>query len=103
MVDKIGNDGQTMTKIKEKFEHHISARKHYLTIHGIFIAGKEKIPNFSVLCRAAAKFELDVLEAPHIKRDYPLVTLQVNELNRTLKYILLGFNLFKSTSTISGF
>jgi len=77
--------GHTTTTIKDRFRQHNSIKKHYRDHHNSNITGKQMIPNVSILRRCNDRRDLIILEALMIKEFKPVINIQADDFNRTLK------------------
>lgn len=77
--------GHTTTTIKERIKQHTSIKKHHRDHHNCNITGSQILPNVSVLAKLNNKVDLVIMEALLIKQEQPLINIQTDDFNRTLK------------------
>ena len=77
--------GYTTTTVKERFKQHASIKKHFRTVHNRNITGSEMIKNVSILAHVNNKIDLILTEALLIKEHGPVINIQTDDFNRTLK------------------
>jgi len=77
--------GHTTTTIKERFKQHSSIKKHYRDHHQCNITGKQMLPNVTILSKVNNKQDIAILEALFIRDLKPIINIQADDFNRTLK------------------
>ena len=77
--------GHTTTTIKERFKQHSSIKKHFRISHNRNITGSEMSKNVTIIDSANTKQDLAIIEALHIKEQKPVINIQADDFNRTLK------------------
>jgi len=77
--------GHTTTTIKERFKQHTAIKKHYQQVHGTNITGSQMQTNVTILATEHNKQDLAILEALLIQQRRPLINIQTDDFNNTLK------------------
>jgi len=77
--------GHTTTTIKDRFRQHTSIKKHHREHHDSNITGKHMLPNVTVLQKCNDRRDLIIMEALMIKEFKPVINIQTDDFNRTLK------------------
>ena len=77
--------GHTTTTIKERFKQHTAIKKHYREVHNSNITGSEMQRNITILATDHNKQDLAILEALFIKQHRPIINIQTEDFNNTLK------------------
>ena len=77
--------GHTTVTLKERFKQHASVKKHFQSTHGRNITGSEMLKNVKVITKAHCKQDLVITEALLIKEHRPLINIQAEDFNKTLK------------------
>jgi hypothetical protein len=77
--------GFTRTTLKDRMKQHASIKKHYKEEHERNITGSEMLQNVSVLSKSNNRIDLIIMEALYIKQEHPIINIQTDDFNRTLK------------------
>ena len=77
--------GHTTTTVKERVKQHTSIKRHHKEKHGENITGSQIIPKIKILAKLNNKTDLCIMEALLIKQEKPIINIQTDDFNRTLK------------------
>lgn len=77
--------GHTTTTLKDRLKQHTSIKRHYREEHNINITGSQMINNTNTLIQLHNKQDLIIMEALLIKQHKPIINIQTEDFNRTLK------------------
>lgn len=77
--------GHTTTTVKERMKQHSSIKRHHKEVHQTNITGTKMLENVTVMTKLHNKRDLIIMEALLIKQHKPIINIQTDDFNRTLK------------------